>query len=190
MGLHLMEAAADAGSTEAIAALGEALHWMGNSQAATPWLEKALRVGASRASWIHGLLGEAYASTGRPREAIESLELAAQDYSEFGVPLAKALIACGRLEEGRTLLETLVDSGEYGAAIQLGNLLSEEGDDDGAERAYRAGIETDDENSAFNLGLLYEGQGRHEEAREAFAMAEVLRDIWIPPQSDGDAEDG
>ena len=185
--LHIFEAAARAGSTVAARDYGEALHWFGSYDSARPWLERALGSPSTETAWVHGLLGEVYLARGQMPEAVSHLRRGAEEHAAFGVPLAKALVASGRPSEAKQLLMKLVDAGQYGAAIRLGNLLDAEDDQAGAERAYRAGIDTADAHSAYNLALLYMKQGRKNAAREAFRLARSLGDHWAPPDEPSDA---
>lgn len=181
LALHVLEAAAQEGSLKARAAYGESLHWFGSHDHALPWLERAVGAPATDSAWLRGLLGETYLAHGRLLEAVELLDHAASDHPEFGIPLAKALVASERDAEAVELLRSSVEAGLYGAAILLGNILDQQGDESGAETAYRAGVETADAHSAFNLGLLYERQGRSAAAREAFGRARAMGDRWVSP---------
>lgn len=174
--------AAGRGSAEAVAAAGESLEWMGAAREARPWLERAVADPSTRTPRLDGLLGLVLRAEDETSPDVIPLlrsGFSADDY--FGVPLAQVLRERGRFEEARDILEGLVDRGRSGAAIVLGNLRQDDLDDlEGAEDAYRKGIDADDAHSAFNLGLLLRRMGRGEEAEEAFRLALRMGDLTDP----------
>ncbi len=176
-GLDVLAAAAPM-SNEGAAAYGEALHWFGNEEQALPWLRHA--VTGNDSSFLRGLLGEVCLALGLIDEAISNLEVAASERTMFGVPLAEALLS-GATVRAEELLRELTEVEEYGAAILLGNMLKSRGDEVGAEHALRAGELTGDAYSSYNLGTLYEMQGRQSEALSAYARARAGGDLRVTP---------
>ncbi len=181
LGLAVLKVAA-ALSVEAAAAYGAAAHWFGDESEALIWLRIAIASPQTDTPWLRGLLGEACLESGIVDEAILHLRSGLEDHLEFGVPLSKALTRAGLMSENEMLLRRLTDAGEYGAAIRLGNLLEERGDWEDAEKAYVLGIASGDAFSAYNLGLLYERQGRIDESRAMFAKARAGGDLWLTPE--------
>lgn len=179
LAMDAFRVAADAGSTSAASALGEALNWFGNDQAALRWLEKAANDGAGN-PWILGLLGESRLRLGDSEGALPLLERAARDHPTFGVPLARLLAQKGQVAEAIEVLTPLSDT-EYGAAVLLGNALKSQGRPDEAIRAYEAGVRSGDAHSAYNLGLLYSELGARTRAEDAFRVARDMGDLWTPP---------
>jgi Flp pilus assembly protein TadD len=102
---------------------------------------------------------------------------AAEEYPEFGVEYAKALHERGADEKAIAVLRPLVDSDVYGAALQLGNLLSESPDLDGAIEAYLKGVESKDAHSAMNLAILYHQEGSEVNSRYYKLVARELGDM-------------
>ena len=103
----------------------------------------------------------------------------------YGVTLSKLLVEQGRYDEARELLERLVEGGEYGAAIRLGNLLDAQfGDTSAAEHAYLKGVESGDGFSAFNLAILRHGKGDFEAAEYYRTIARAMGDLTIWPDED------
>ena len=195
LGVEILAESARHGSPDGRAATGDALAWLGMPELAHEWLERSLQQGVidsdpQRGAWLAGLLGEALEAQGSgSTRSLALLERAAAAHDEFGVSFAKALRSNGELLRSRRILESLTDKAVYGAALQLGNLVWDEFDDrDAAERAYRAGVETEDGHCAYNLGLLFRELGRSVEAEAAFARALTLGDLTAPPDETLDTE--
>lgn len=189
LALSMFREAAVGGSTEALAALGENLQWMGHDEEAVVWLRKAIDAGAGNSLRLAGLLGEVLMRTGGPayRDEAESLlTMGLQESTEFGVPLAQLLLERGSADDARELLERAVATDVYGAALLLGNLLAEmPGAFDAAEAAYRAGIASGDAHSAHNLAVMLRDNGEVARAAEFHELANRMGDL-TPLQAPSD----
>lgn len=167
LALSVFREAALLGSDEAFAALGDAFNWMGDDTEAITWLRAALERGSGDRDWLEGLLGESLLRTGAsPTHEIEQyLNQGLKSSARFALPLALILINKGKIEDARDILERATQSGQYGAALALGNLLCDQyGDHAGAEQAYKLGIETGDAYSAHNLAVMLLGDGERKRA--------------------------
>lgn len=94
--------------------------------------------------------GRAWSSLRNPaiHEIERLLTAGLQESPEFALPLARLLLSEGLVEEGRAWTEWAGEAEVYGAALLLGNLLSETPDStDAAEAAYWRGIATGDAHS-------------------------------------------
>lgn len=184
LAISMFREAASGGSSAALAALGEGLNWIGDHEEATLWLRKAISANAGDAARLAGLLGESLFSAGdsvRFSEAEHLLKRGLAESEEFGVPLAKLLLAQQKVAEARELLERLVGADVYGAALLLGNLLAEEpGNLEAAEAAYRAGIASGDGHSAHNLAVMMLENGEPARARELHELAKLMGDSSPP----------
>ncbi len=89
--------------------------------------------------------------------------------------LASLLWARGKIFQARRVLESGVANDETSSMIVLGNLLWHEfGDPKGAEREYRRGISSGDDNCHYNLSRLLTATGRASEASAESAIARSL----------------
>lgn len=181
LGIAMLRQAAELGSFDAVRALGEGLNWMGDHENAIPWLRRAIVDSEGEASRLRGLLGEslwARRSFEDPSPVESLLRAGMQDSPEFGLVLAEVLLDGGRREDARALLDVLVQSSVYGAALLLGNLLSSSpGDHDEAERAYLAGIASGDAHSAHNLAAMLLEMGNGARAYEYHRLAQEMGDL-------------
>lgn len=182
LAISMFREAASGGSSAALAALGEGLNWIGDHEEATLWLRKSISANAGDAARLAGLLGESLLSAGDSvgfSEAEHLLKRGLAESEEFGVPLAKLLLAQQKVAEARELLERLVRADVYGAALLLGNLLAEEpGNFEAAEAAYRAGIASGDGHSAHNLAVMMLENGEPARARELHELAKLMGDSY------------
>lgn len=186
-GIAALKEAAGRGSVEAVGAVGRALLWMGDAASAREWLERALEAENCDSPHIRGDLGEAlWALSAEDAPRIEGLlQSGMSASSHYGITLSKLLDEQGRFEEERLLLEELVHSDEYGAAIRLGNLLDAQfGDASAAEGAYSKGIESGDGFSAFNLAILRRKKGDPDGAAYYRTVARSLGDLSSWPDED------
>lgn len=166
------------GSEEAVAFLGDVLSSFGAHEEAIGFLRRARDRGYGNRAWVAGLLGASLSELGETGdEAEELLREGAEVYAEFGVDYAKVLHARGADDEAAVVLRLLVADGVYGAAIQLGNLLSERSDIDGAVEAYLKGVESKDGHSALNLAILYHEEGQEADSRYYKLVARDLGDM-------------
>jgi tetratricopeptide (TPR) repeat protein len=89
--------------------------------------------------------------------------------------LGNLLVEEGDDEGARAAYQEAIDSGnprQAGrAAVNLGNLLKRRGEEADAEQAYRLAADLGNAKGSLNLGALYAGQGRLDEARAAFQAA-------------------
>jgi tetratricopeptide (TPR) repeat protein len=107
----------------------------------------------------------------------EELRLGAERYTEARADLGQLLRRAGRLEEARAVLERGVELGEVPSMLPLGNLLSDDLEDDAAaERAYRSGIAAGDAFCHNNLGVLLLDRGDVAGAAEQFMLGELSGD--------------
>lgn len=180
LALSMFREAADAGSWDALAALGEGENWLGDHDQAVVHLRAALDLRPDGHARLEGLLGESLVLSeepGDPREIERLLTAGLQDSPEFALPLARLLLSEGRVEAGRTRAEWAVEAEVYGAALLLGNLLSETPDStDAAEAAYWRGIATGDAHCAHNLAVLLQQRGEDERSRELHRLARSMGD--------------
>jgi tetratricopeptide (TPR) repeat protein len=81
----------------------------------------------------------------------------------------------GDVEGARAAYQLAIDSGHPRlggrAASNLGNLLTRRDDEAAAARAYRLAADLGNAKGSLNLGAMYAGQGRLDEARAAFQAA-------------------
>jgi tetratricopeptide (TPR) repeat protein len=96
--------------------------------------------------------------------------LAAEDWYEFGC----ALQASSEQQAGEAFSRAVeLDPGHSDAHVNLGFLLHQAGDLEGAEMRYRLALRANPKNStaAFNLGVVLEDEGRRDEALAAYHEA-------------------
>lgn len=179
LALQIFREASEAGSAEATTALGDALNWLGADEDAIPALENAITRGTGKFRWLEGLLGESLLRSGDTDYAriVRLLESGMEESLHFGISLAKLLEERGDYMRARELLSSLVERDQYGAALLLGNLLTDRfGEPSQAEAAYLAGIESGDANSAHNLAVMLLQQGESMRAREFHELAQLMGD--------------
>lgn len=98
-------------------------------------------------------------------------------YSWARADLGRLLRRSGRIEEAQAVLQRGVELGEMPSMLPLGNLLSDElEDDDAAERVYRLGIAAGDAFCHNNLGVLLRDRGDVAGAAEQFMLGELHGD--------------
>lgn len=89
-----------------------------------------------------------------------ALRAGADHFASARADLGHLLVATGRIEEARDVLERGMKLGEVESMLPLGNLYSDLLDDDeAAEAAYRAGAALGDAHSHHNLAVLLEENG-------------------------------
>ncbi|WP_431805879.1 hypothetical protein [Microbacterium paraoxydans] len=180
LALSMFREAASAGSWDALAALGEGENWLGDHDQAVVHLRAALDRRPDVHARLEGLLGESLALStepGDPREIERLLTAGLRESPEFALPLARLLLSEGLVGEGRAWTEWAVEAEVYGAALLLGNLLSETPDStDAAEAAYWRGIATGDAHSAHNLAVVLQQRGDEERSRELHRLARSMGD--------------
>lgn len=170
------------GSEEAVAFLGDILSSLGAHEEAIGFLRRARDGGFGNRAWVAGLLGSSLREVGEfGAEVEELLREGAEEYDDFGVDYSKVLRARGADDEAAAVLRPLVTEGVYGAAIQLGNLLSENSDIEGAVEAYLKGVESNDGHSALNLAILYHEEGKESDSRYYKLVARDLGDMTAWP---------
>lgn len=165
------------GSEEAVAFLGDVLNSLGAYGEAIGFLRRARNGRFGDPAWVAGLLGSSLSALGESGTEVEELlREGAERYADFGVDYAKVLRARGADSEAAVVLRPLVAEAVYGAALQLGNLLSENSDIDGAVAAYLKGVESNDAHSALNLAILYHAEGLEAECQYYKLVARELGD--------------
>jgi tetratricopeptide (TPR) repeat protein len=102
--------------------------------------------------------------------AARNREMGAGEWYELGCDLEAPAPAEAREAYARALA---LDPDHPEAHVNLGRLLHEEGDAEGAESHYRAAlrVQPEDATAAFNLGVALEDRGRAEEALAAYEQA-------------------
>jgi tetratricopeptide (TPR) repeat protein len=100
----------------------------------------------------------------------ENDEMAADDWYNTGVDLEAVAPDRARDAYERALE---IDHEHADALLNLGRLLHEEGDLEGAEARYRAAAAADPESARplYNIGVVLEDRGRPEKAMQAYAAA-------------------
>lgn len=106
-----------------------------------------------------------------------------------GEELVRHLRRCGREELASSLLRQALSEGVRNAAVPLGLLLENLGNQAGAEAAYRAGAGLGDRNSLYNLGTLLTDGGRELEGLLAIAEAAALGDEMAARRLKGPSRD-
>lgn len=180
--IEIFRSASLLGSFDAIEALGVSLNWMGAHEEAVTWLQSALREEPDSAR-LRGLLGESLLALGKLESAEQHLRSAVSDPS-FCLPLAEIYRLRGDMAEYRRLVFDAADADVYGSHILAGNVLSDCGDLDGAERMYRRGITTGDAHSAFNLATMYYSQAEVPLSKDMFRRAREMGDLRTSPFDD------
>ncbi|MBE7955228.1 hypothetical protein ABTZ44_15565 [Microbacterium oxydans] len=166
------------GSEEAVAFLGDVLSSFGAHEEAIGFLRRARDRRYGNRAWVAGLLGASLYELGETGDEVEELlREGAEVFADFGVDYAKALRARGADDEAAVVLRPLVADGVYGAALQLGNLLSDNSDIEGAVEAYLKGVESKDGHSALNLAILYHEEGQDADSRYYKLVARDLGDM-------------
>lgn len=179
LALSMFREAALGGSIESLTALGEGLNWIGNDKEAVFWLTRAVEAAGGNQVRLAGLLGESLMRAGDfdVKEVERLLKVGLEESVEFALPLAQIMIGQGRMLEAQEFLERAVGAGVYGAALLLGNILSEKpGGFDAAAAAYRLGIISGDGHSAHNLAVMLLESGDSARAREFHELAVLMGD--------------
>ncbi|MFT5562997.1 MAG: tetratricopeptide (TPR) repeat protein [Candidatus Azotimanducaceae bacterium] len=109
------------------------------------------------------------------QEAESSEQLTSDDWFDLGVDLEAVSPEDAPAAYQRALE---LDPSHSDAHVNLGRLMQEAGDYDGAELHYHQALEADTDNvlAAFNLGTLLEDVGRLHDAIEAYKKAESFAD--------------
>ena len=184
--VDILKEAAKLGAGGAFISLAEALFWLGADEDAVIHLARARELRVGDPAKVSGMLGEVRLSLGDASRDVENLLAeGAAVHPEFGVSYAKMLCVCGEHDAARAVLEALVDSNEYGAALHLGNLLDDVfGETEAAISSYLRGIDTGDAHSAFNLAVLYYGRDDLVEAERFLRVAREMGDLTYFPNLD------
>ncbi|QXG74912.1 tetratricopeptide repeat protein [Modestobacter sp. L9-4] len=120
-----------------------------------------------------------------------ALRAGAELYQDARADLAALLRQARRLQEAKAVLERGVELGETGSMLPLGNLLSDDlEDDDAAERVYRLGIAAGDVFCHNNLGVLLRDRGDVAGAAEQFMLGELSGDAKAAANLTALREDG
>jgi tetratricopeptide (TPR) repeat protein len=120
-----------------------------------------------------------------------ALRAGVDHYPDARADLAALLRLSGRVDEARAVLERGVELGESSSMLPLGNLLSEDlEDDNAAERVYRLGIEAGDAFCHNNLGVLLRDRGDVSGAAEQFMLGELAGDAKASRNLTGLRDDG
>ncbi|WP_142206565.1 tetratricopeptide repeat protein [Subtercola boreus] len=85
-------------------------------------------------------------------------------YDSAWASLGHLLVATDRADQGHRTFVDGVAAGNLMCMLPLANRLAEQGDRDAAEQLYRRAFQLGDAYSAWNLSLLFEREGREEEA--------------------------
>lgn len=186
LALEIFREAARRGSREAEAALGDALVWMGAYEDAITVLQSSRASRKGDQAKVSGLLGKSLFALGDQSAAVEELlREGAAEYEEFGLDHAMILLHRGSQGEAVTILRALTESGVFGSALLLGNILDDDLDDsEGAQTAYMKGIQSGDAHSAYNLAVLHYRHDRVAEARHYLAVARRMGDLSEFPDLD------
>jgi len=103
----------------------------------------------------------------------------APDRDDYRVALAKIYFRAGKYAECATEYQKLIDKNPKlaGLYVRMGEAKVSEGDTKGAVEAFKKGKELDpaDPAPSLRLALLYDNQGRHEEARKSYEDALKVR---------------
>lgn len=179
LAVEVFKAAADLGSSSALEYVGNLLDWLGAYEQAIPYLRRARDIDLTDPAMVAGCLGHALRETGQSGAEVEDLlREGAAVHDGFAVDFAEVLIEKQAFGEAATLLKRLTETGVFGAAIKYGNLLDDELDEPGlAINAYLTGIEQGDSHCAYNLAVLYDGQGDDRSAAEYLALARQMGDM-------------
>jgi Flp pilus assembly protein TadD len=159
--LDAFSQASSMGNEDADLALGEALLWHGQSEAAMAPLERAAKAGGEDSGRAEGLLGRAMLESPDPQlgRIVPLLENATRADATFAIDLARALGLQSRLNEAIETLDRLGPPADPRKWLVLGNLYEEVEELGRAKRAYQRGITLGDPFSAYNLAgvLVREG---------------------------------
>lgn len=186
LAVEILTEAAMLGADDALLSVAEALFWLGADEDAVVHLERARELRVGDPARVSGMLGESRLSLGDKSRDVENLLAEGTAvHPEFGVSYAKMLRLRGEHDAARVVLEALVDSNEYGAALHLGNLLDDEfGETEAAISSYLRGIDTGDAYSAFNLAVLYYRRDDLVEAERFLSVAREMGDLTYFPNLD------
>lgn len=125
---------------------------------------------------LHGIIGHwrwHYLNDPRAETQLLAGMLA---YGTARADLGHLMIATGRPAEGRRVLQEGADEDTVECMVPLANLLSHDGDRDGAEAMYRRAIALGDAHSAWNLASDLLEEGRDSEAEELQWLAASMGD--------------
>jgi len=148
---------------------------------------QAAELGFPRAA---AALGGLQARMGRMDEAEVAFRQAAERGEISGaVALARLLIEQGDIEGAREAFRPYAKANGTDESLLVATVLEELGDLEGAEVAYREAVGRGIGVAAFNLGRMFEGQGRAKEAEEAFAEASELEESERTAMEAADLED-
>jgi len=101
-----------------------------------------------------------------------ALRAGADHFRSARADLGDLLVATGRVDEARQVLERGMKLGEQESMLPLGNLYADLlGDNESAEAAYRAGAELGDAHAHHNLAVLLGSQDDLEGAARHFRLA-------------------
>lgn len=189
--IRCLREAVESGSEAAILVLASSYLWEEKYEEAYR-LARTYRVGTDDADDldVSSTLGQASLQLhGLTDQNRRWLEVAAESDPTALVALVGALIEAEELVEVENVLRRAAEAGSVAAPILLGNLYQDHlASPDRAAAAYRLGIARGDAFSAYNLGLLLEIQGRHEEAVQWIGYAaerdDELAAAWMADHRD------
>jgi TPR repeat protein len=184
--IRCLREAVEGGSEAAILVLASSYLWEEKYEESFR-LARTYRVGTSDADDldISSTLGQASLHLhGLTDQNRRWLKAAAEKDPAALAALVDALIEAEELVDAENVLRRAAEAGSVAAPIMLGNLYQDHlASPDRAASAYRLGIARGDAFSAYNLGLLLEIQGQHEEAAQWIGFAAVRGDelaaAWI-----------
>ena len=156
---------------ESIAALARSYYHLGKANLARQTIDLCARQGATgEGTFLCARIAEEAKDFSTATHLLESLRGKYPDRARLEFHLAQIALEAHHPEEGRQILEQLVQSGNTSAEVYnlLGRSLSEEGKPGQAQRALEAGLKLQPklENNYLDLALLLQKGGKANDALE------------------------
>jgi protein O-GlcNAc transferase len=178
------DAAAQPDSKEAVGALAKRLHAWEIWEPAHETYARARRLAPDSFEW-HYLDAVVLQRLARHGQAVDALTRAlarSPEYLPARVRLAEALLDAGKLEESRTLFETVIKEppAEPAAAVGLGRIAAARGQHEAAIVYFERAVALFPELAAahYGLALSYRAVGRQEDARRALSLHDRYGARW------------
>ena len=156
---------------ESIAALARSYYHLGKANLARQTIDLCARQGATgESTFLCARIAEEAKDFSTATQLLESLRGKYSEPARLEFHLAQIALEAHHPEEGRQILEQLVQSGNASAEVYnlLGRSLSEEGKPGQAQRALEAGLRLQPklENNYLDLALLLQKRGKANDALE------------------------